>query len=233
MFVGLVLVAGLTMAGLFALRRGQLVRLPAAVRARPAAVRPGLRRRRGLPDRRDPAQRAPAAHVRARHAAPGRAGRRLGRRAGARGRRRDRRGRPRRRARPDVRRCCSPSGWPCPTRPRWRWPATATPRARPRRCSARSSSAWVRWSSPLVGILGNDAVAMARRRRSCSRWRWCVASSARGVGRSAVRSRWRLTPSAPRRPTRRTPRRRVRRGRRPAFRPAPPRFRHQTPAWDS
>ena len=45
-------------------------------------------------------------------------------------------------------RCCSPAGWPCPTRLRWRCRGTVRPPVRPPRCSARSSSASGRWSRP-------------------------------------------------------------------------------------
>ncbi len=53
-FVGLVLVAGLAMSALLGLRRRLVVRVPGAVRPGPAAVRAGLRQRRDLADRRPP-----------------------------------------------------------------------------------------------------------------------------------------------------------------------------------
>ena len=158
---GLVLVAGLAMAALFAYVSGSVVRLPGAVRPRRAAVRARLRGRRGRPDRRHPVQRPAAAPL---HPAadPGRAADRRHRRPGC---------------------CwsCSPppasaawpacssrSGWcwprpgsPCRTRPRWRCPGTARRPAPPRRCSARSSSASARWRRRWSGCSAPAACAMA------------------------------------------------------------------------
>ena len=51
-------------------------------------------------------------------------------------------------------------GWRSPTPPRWRSPATARPPAAPRPCWAPSSSASGAVVSPVVGLLGSDAVAI-------------------------------------------------------------------------
>ena len=57
-------------------------------------------------------------------------------------------------------RCSSPAAWRCPTPRRSPSPGTARPPAPPPPCWARSSSASAPLVSPLVGLLGNDAVAM-------------------------------------------------------------------------
>ena len=146
-YVGLVLVAGLTMAGPVQLRVRLGVRLPGRVRPRRAAVRPALRRRRLLADRRHAAQPAAAPplvepqQVLVAGTVAGAA-----RRRGARRARRHRHRRAARRRRLAVGRCCSPAGWRCRTPPRWRSPATARRPAPPPRCSAPSSSASARSS---------------------------------------------------------------------------------------
>ena len=159
-YVGLVLVAGLTMAGPVQLRVRLGVRLPGRVRPRRAAVRPAVRRRRLLADRRHPAQPAAAPPL----VAAAAAGRRDGRR----------------RRSPAPRWSCSPppstGGLPAVVVSLWvvlfacglalpNAPALALSRHGEAAGTAAALLGAVQFGvgalvSPVVGLLGNDAVAI-------------------------------------------------------------------------
>ena len=97
-----------------------------------------------------------------------------------------------------ARRRPGPSGWSsprpawrCPTHRRWRCPGTGRPPARPRRCSGPSSSASVP-PAPVVGLLGNDALAMGTVVLA-GRWCWPAPCWRSSYGPGSSRTR-RTTP---------------------------------------
>ena len=157
---GLVLVAGLTMAGAVQLRLRLVVRLPGGVRARRAAVRPAVRRRGVLADRGHPAEPGAAPPLVARAAAGRRHGRRAvgGRRSCVLAATGDRW---------PARRVASPVGGALrlragpAQRPRAGAVAARRGRGHGRRAARRGPVRRRRGRSrPLVGVLGNDAAAM-------------------------------------------------------------------------
>ncbi len=151
----------LGMSGLFAYIAGASFVLQGHLRPRPAGLRAGVRRRCGRADRRDAVQRRAAEAVLAAGDHAVGAGRRTACRRGVR--------------RPfgwptsvgwPVSWCRCGRSWPrwawsSPTRPPSRCPGTPTPRApRPRCWVPRSSASAPRWR-PLVGVLGNDELALS------------------------------------------------------------------------